>query len=211
MRQISFSILMKLKVIKNKVKKHMEFPNEIWCKIVSYCKIRPEQCNNYFEVNKYYYNRILWEIYLFNYKIVLSDIIKIKITKKTKCFVWFIMYSTNIDTNTLCDYYEYNKEYKIRLENYQNVEKINLKCPIYHGSICLDSRNKINSWDKKRWNNYLKQNTIEHCILTSLRYKRPGFRDRKLIVKELLEDHLKYFNIKDETISLLQMKIDNYR
>ena len=31
---------------------------------------------------------------------------------------------------------------------------------------------------------------------------------RKLIVKELLKDHLKYFNIKDETISLLQMKID---
>ena len=189
----------------------MEFPNEIWRKILSYCKIKPEQSNKYFEVNKYYYKRILWEIYLFNYRIVLSHIIKIKITKKTKCFVWFNMYPTNIDTNVLCDYYEYNKEYKIRLYNYHNVEYIKLKCPIYHGSIYLDSRNKINSWDKKRWNNYLKQNTIEHCILTTLRYKRPGFRDRKLIVKELLEDHLKYFNIKDETISLLQMKIDNYR
>ena len=46
----------------------MEFPNEIWRKILSYCKIKPEQSNKYFEVNKYYYKRILWEIYLFNYR-----------------------------------------------------------------------------------------------------------------------------------------------
>ena len=121
------------------------------------------------------------------------------------------MYPTNIETNVLCDYYEYNKEYKIRLDNYYNVESIKLKSPIYTGSTCLDSRNKISCLKKKYWNNYLSENTIEYCILATLCYKCPGFRDRKLIVKELLEDHLKYFNIKDETISLLQMKIDNYK
>lgn len=186
----------------------MEFPNEIWSEIISYCKIRPEQCNDYFEVNKYYYKRNLWEINLYNYRIVLSHIIKIKITKKTKCFVWFIMYPTNIETNLLCDYYEYNKEYKIRLYNYHNVESIKLKSPIYTGSTWLDSHNKINCLMKKYWNNYLRENTIEYCIITTLRYKRPGYGDRKLIVKELLQRHLKYFNIKDDTISLLQMKID---
>ena len=45
----------------------MEFPSEIWHEIVSYCKIRPEQCNDYFEVNKYYYKSLLWEINLYNY------------------------------------------------------------------------------------------------------------------------------------------------
>lgn len=40
----------------------MEFPSDIWYEIISYCKIKPEQCNNYFEVNKYYYNTIFWAI-----------------------------------------------------------------------------------------------------------------------------------------------------
>lgn len=186
----------------------MEFPSEIWSEIISYCKIRPEQCNDYFEVNKYYYKRILWEINLYNYRIILSHIIKIKITKKTKCFVWFIMYPTNIETNLLCDYYEYNKEYKIRLYNYHNVESIKLKSPTYTGSTHLDSHNKITCLKKNYWNNYLKENTIEYCILKTLRYNIHSFGTIKFMVKELLQRHLKYFNIKDETISLLQMKID---
>jgi hypothetical protein len=178
----------------------MEFPTDIWREIVSYCKIKPEEYNDYFELNKYYYKTILWEINLYNYRIILSHIVKIKITKKTKCFVWFIMYRTNIETNLLCEYYEYNKEYKIKVDN---VESIQLKCP--NGSITLDSRKKINSLKESYWNNYLKENTIESYISKTLRYYRSPYR--KIIVKELLQDHLKYFNIKDETISLLQSKI----
>lgn len=185
----------------------MEFPSEIWHEIVSYCKIRPEQCNDYFEVNKYYYKSLLWEINLYNYGILLSHIIKIKITKKTKCFVWFIMYPSNIETNLLCDHYEYNKEYKIRLDNYHNRESIKLKSPTQTGSTCLDSHNKITSLSKIYWNNYLKENTIESYISKTLRYYRSPYR--KLIVKELLQHHLKYFNIKDETISLLQTRVTN--
>ena len=120
------------------------------------------------------------------------------------------MYPTNIETNLLCDYYEYNKEYKIKLYNYDK-EYIKLKSPTYTGSIHLDSYNKITSLSKSYWNNYLKQNTIESYISKSLYYKIYTFGYIKPIVKELLQRHLKYFNIKDETISLLQMKIDNYR
>jgi hypothetical protein len=38
----------------------MEFPTDIWREIVSYCKIKPEEYNDYFELNKYYYKKILW-------------------------------------------------------------------------------------------------------------------------------------------------------
>jgi|TARA_B110000967_G_C18861343_1_gene550136 hypothetical protein len=182
----------------------MEFPIDIWREIVSYCKIKPEEYNDYFELNKYYYKTILWEINLYNYRIILSHIVKIKITKKTKCFVWFIMYPTNIETNLLCDYYEYNKEYKIKVDNY-DVESIQLKYP--NGSITLDSRKKINSLKESYWNNYLKENTIESYISKTLRYYRSPYR--KIIVKELLQEHQKYFNIKDETISLLQTRVTN--
>jgi hypothetical protein len=114
------------------------------------------------------------------------------------------MYPTNIETNLLCDYYEYNKEYKIKVDNY-DVESIQLKYP--NGSITLDSRKKINSLKESYWNNYLKENTIESYISKTLRYYRSPYR--KIIVKELLQEHQKYFNIKDETISLLQTRVTN--
>ena len=80
-----------IEILKHNLK-HMEFPSDIWSEIISYCKIKPEQRNDYFEVNKYYYKRILWEINLYNYRIVLSHIIKIKITKKNKmlCLVYHV-------------------------------------------------------------------------------------------------------------------------